>query len=441
MKKKNKRKSLVSQRILRVGLFVFLLLFLSSNLGAKSFIKSLTLQNADIHSVLSFLADYGDVNIVTSPSVKANVTLNLKNVTWKQALDIVLKTYSLAGVDEPGYIRVLPLKEYMEEQSVKQRHLAEQKGLISLKTEIISVKNAAADELIKPVKTVLSSRGLVDVDKRTNSLIITDTPEDIAKAKSLVENLDRETDQIKISTQLLEIETKALQELGIDWTFLTSEERGTAENPITHDIQIDQLADRVSDPFGVFTYSTVQEKFELDGVISALMRDNKARVLARPEITTMDNKEAVIQMGQKIPIKQFDPSGNVVITFVEVGTILRVTPHITAENRILMHLMPERSSYSFDPNGVIISTNNAETNVVVENGQPAIIGGLVSEEKKESNTGIPILKDIPLLGYFFRYTINELSKRELVIVVTPTIVTEEGKGLGLVEPEDFEKNP
>jgi len=349
MKKKIKRRSFKSHWILVIGLFFFLLL--SFNAGAKDYIKSLALQNADIHSVLSFLADYGDVNIVTSPSVKADVTLNLKNVSWKQALDIVLKTYSLAGVEEPGYIRILPMKEYMEEQSAKQKHVVEQKNLVSLKTEIIPVKNAAAEELIKPVKTVLSSRGLINVDKRTNSLIITDIPGDIAKAKGLVENLDRETDQIKISTQLLEVETKALEELGIDWTFVTSQEQGTVENPITHDIQIDQLAGagRVSDPFGIFTYSSVQTDFDFDAVVQALVRDNKARVLAHPEITTMDNKEAVIQMGQKIPIKQFDPSGNVVVTFVEVGTILRVTPHITAEDRVLMHLKPERSSYQFDP--------------------------------------------------------------------------------------------
>jgi len=435
--KEKKNELLPFLKVLTAGLLV--LLFLCPYAGAKDFIKNLNLQNADIHSVLSFLADYGEVNIVTSPTVKGDVTLNLKNVSWRQALDIVFKNYSLAGVEEPGYIRVLPLKDYMEEQSSKQKHAAEQKTLVSLKTEIISVKNSAADELIKPVKTILSGRGIVDVDARTNSLIITDTPEDIAKVRSLVADLDRETDQIKISTQLLEIETKALDELGINWSFFTDE--GTPGIPVYNKYEVDQLANRVSDPFGTFTYTTMQKDFDLNATISALIRDDKARILARPEITTMDNKEATIQMGSKIPIKQFDASGNVIITFVEVGTILKVVPHITAKDRVLMHLMPERSSYQFDPNGVIINTNNAETNVVVENGQPAIIGGLVSEEKKFSTTGIPILKDIPLLGYLFRYTNNDISKRELVIVVTPTIVTEEMRGLGSVEPLDFEENP
>jgi len=135
----------------------------------------------------------------------------------------------------------------------------------------------------------------------------------------------------------------------------------------------------------------------------------------------------------------FDPSGNVVVTFVEVGTILRVTPHITAENRVLMNLKPERSSYQFDPNGVIINTNNAETNVVVENSQPAVIGGLTSQEKKSTSTGLPILKDLPLIGYLFSHTKEEIINRELIITVTPKIVTKEIHG-GLDTTLGFEDN-
>jgi len=190
----------------------------------------------------------------------------------------------------------------------------------------------------------------------------------------------------------------------------------------SHEALVEQMADRVSDPAGTFTYTTIQEDFDLTGTVSALMKDNKAKLIASPVITTVDNKEALIQMGQKIPIKQFDASGNVVISFVEVGTILRVTPHITSENRILMNLKPERSSYQFDPNGVIINTNNAETNVVVGNGQPAVIGGLTSQEKKTNKTGLPVLKDLPVIGYLFSYSQDEIINRELVITVTPKIV-------------------
>jgi type II secretory pathway component GspD/PulD (secretin) len=197
-----------------------------------------------------------------------------------------------------------------------------------------------------------------------------------------------------------------------------------------------QLTDRVSDPTGTYTFATVQGDFDIEGTVSALVSTNKGKIIAHPEITTVDNGEAYIQMGQRIPIKQFDESGNVVITFEEVGTILRVTPHITSEDRILLQLKPERSSYTFDANGVIINTNNAETNVVVENGQTAVIGGLTTQVEMKTRVGLPILKDIPYLGYLFRYTRNEIANRDLVIFVTPTIVTEEMQSLGSVQSEE-----
>ena len=405
---------------------MFLLLFPSFLTAGGKQIKSLTLQDADIHAVLSFLADYGNVNIVTTPEVEGNVSLSLQRVNWNEALDIVLQTYGLAGVKEKGYIRVLPMNEYMQEITAKEKHKSEQEALISLKTEVISIENATASELVKPVKTVLSSRGVIDVDERTNSLIIRDIPANIARAKEMIQSLDKETDQIEITAQLLEVESSALEEMGIDWTFFTSRYGPPNANggyKTSHEAWFDQYGNRVSDPIGQFTYTTVQEDFDLSGTVSALMKDNKAKILASPVITTVDNRQALIQMGQKIPIKQFDQSGNVVVTFVEVGTILRVTPHITSENRILMNLKPERSSYQFDPNGVIINTNNAETNVVVENGQPAVIGGLTSQEKKSTKSGLPFLKDIPVIGYLFSYTQDEIINRELIITVTPRVVS------------------
>ncbi|MCJ7509239.1 MAG: type II and III secretion system protein, partial [candidate division Zixibacteria bacterium] len=192
---------------------------------------------------------------------------------------------------------------------------------------------------------------------------------------------------------------------------------------------------KVSDPIGKFTYGTTQTDFNLDATISALVSDRKARVVAHPEITTVDNTEAFVQMGQKIPVKVFDQSGNIAIQLYEVGIMLRVTPHITAENRILMKLEPERSSYQYDPNGIIINTSNAKTSVVVDNGQTTVIGGLTSQDEKETRTGLPILKDIPLLGKLFSYTRKELTNRDLVIFVTPTIVTKELKAPTVGEEE------
>ena len=399
-------------------------------------ISALNFQNAEMQSVLSFLADYGDINIVASPTVDISVTLSLQDVTWRQALDILLKTYSLTGVEEEGYIRVLPTLQFIQEQTLLEQRRAEQLSMVPLETLVIPVKHGTAGDMVTSLKQVVSQRGTIDTDARTNSLVIRDTPEHIGKVKRLVETLDKETQQIRISTQLLEIESGSLTELGIDWSVISRKSAQLLDGDVAEG-SFAQTTNRVSDPAGTYTFATVQgindEDFDIEGVISALVSSNKGKIIARPEITTVDNSEAFIQMGQKVPIKQFDEAGNVVIQFEEVGTILRVTPHITSENRILLKLKPERSSYTVDAVGVIINTNNAETNVVVENGQTTVIGGLTTQTETRSRTGLPILKDIPLLGYLFRYTRTEIADRELIIFVTPTIVTNETQRLGSID--------
>ncbi len=381
-------------------------------------IKSLNFQNADIHSVLNFLAEYADVNIVSTPGVQGNVTFNLQNITWDQALEIVTKTYGLTAVQEEGYVRVVPTAEYQAERSADAKSSVEHEMLVPLTTEIVKVGYAAAAELVPPVKSLLTQRGTVEADKRTNSLIIREVPENIPSLLEFVTSLDRPIEQIKISAKLVEISTEDLFEMGVRWS-LTGQSTIDG-NPATTFGAVE--ADKVSDKVGRFTFDALTNGVDIEAALSMLSNTGKAKVVAHPEITTVDNNEARIQLGQKIPIKQFDDAGNVVIEFTEVGTILRVTPHITAENKILMHLKPERSTYAFDPNGVIINTSNAETKVVVDNGQTAVIGGLTTQDVIESHVGVPILKDIPLLGYLFSYKQRKTVDRDLVIFVTPNVV-------------------
>jgi type IV pilus assembly protein PilQ len=381
-------------------------------------IKSLNFQNADIHSVLNFLAEYADVNIVSTPGVQGNVTFNLQNITWDQALDIVTKTYGLTAVKEDGYIRVVPTTEYQTERAADAKSTVEHQALVPLTTEIVKVGYAAAAELVEPTKSLLTERGAVEADLRTNSLIVREVPENLPPVLQFIASLDRPIEQIKISAKLVEISTEDLLELGVRWN-LTGQ-KTIDGNPATIYGAVE--ADKVSDKVGQFTFDALAGGVDISAALSALSSTGKAKVVAHPEITTVDNNEARIQLGQKIPIKQFDQAGNVVISFTEVGTILRVTPHITAENKILLYLKPERSTYAFDPNGVIINTSNAETKVVVNNGQTAVIGGLTTQDVVESHVGVPILKDIPLLGYLFSYKQRKTTDRDLVIFVTPTVV-------------------
>jgi type IV pilus assembly protein PilQ len=382
-------------------------------------IKHLNFQNAEIRKVIGFLADYGQANIVVAPEVEGTVTLSLKNVTWREALDILTKTYGLTAVREDGFIRVLPTEMYLKEVSTLEKHKHEQEQLVELETAVIDIDNAHAEDLTESLETLLSPRGRVEVDSRTNSVVVRDIPKNILKVETLVASLDKPTKQIKIATKMVEVSTSKLQEFAIDWT-INGMKR--TESGIYFHHSTTQNLNQVANPAGNFLFSTVQDGWDLEASISALIASGDGKIVAHPEVTTVDNKEARIQMGQKIPIKQFDESGNVVITFQEVGTLLRVTPHVTSENRILMTLIPERSTYEFDPNGIIINTSNAETNALVENGQTAVIGGLTTQDVTNSKTGIPILQDIPLLGHLFSYNRKRVENRDLIIFVTPTIV-------------------
>ncbi len=392
-------------------------------------IKSVNFQNADIRSVVNFLAEYSGQNIVAGPAVEGDVTLNLHDVTWEQALDILTKTYELKAVRENGYIRILPLLDYQKEENAREQHDSNNRRLVRLETRIIEINNASAGDLITPVKTILTDRGKVNIDKRTNSLIITDEPVTVDRIETFVGGLDRETRQIRISAKLLEVSSDYLEEFGFDW-FMDGEGTGGDNNELSYqnNAKVVGADGRVTDPFGHYSFFTAQRGWNLEAAVDAIISEGKGKVVAHPEITTVDNKEARIQMGQRIPIKQWDASGNVIISFTEVGTILRVTPHITSANRILMNLRPERSTYEYDPNGVVISTNNAETNVVVQNGQTAVIGGLTTQDETITESGVPLLKDIPLLGELFKYKRKKLESRDLIIFVTPLIVDAEMMG-------------
>lgn len=389
--------------------------------GSKKPIENLQFQSADIRSVITFLADYGGVNVVVAPDVEGKVTIKLRDVQWLDALKIVGRTYDLAVVEEPGnYIRVLPAEDYRKEVLENKKNIAEQRQLVPLQTRIVKIANSTADDIVKAVESLLSERGRATADARSNSIIIQEVPSNMDDVLQYVKELDKPARQIKISAQLIEVSSSQLDELGVRWSVSGSSTSDGGNTTLSQTGEV--LADRITDPVGRYSIAALGADWSLDALIEALTVDGNGKIIAHPEITTLENKQARIQMGSKVPIKQFDESGNVTTEFEEVGTILSVTPHITAENQILMHLMPERSTYQFDPNGVVINTNNAETHVIVENGQTAVIGGLTTQDEVETITGVPILKDIPVLGILFRHSNKRHESRDLVIFVTPTIV-------------------
>ena len=386
-------------------------------------IKNLHFQSADVRSVFTFLAEHGGVNVVVAPGVSGTVTIKLNDVKWRTAMEIIGRTYNLAVVDEEaGYIRVLRDEDHRKEVTESERHKKEKRELAELETKIVKIANSTSDDIVLAVKSLLTDRGAATSDSRSNSIIIQEVPANMPRLMGFIAELDKPARQIKISARLLEMFTTDDEEIGIDWTAAGTY---TTESGRSYPQSGGVNALRTTDHVAQYHVSALQHGWSVDAVVEAIVQSDRGRIIAHPEITTIDNSPAKIQMGQKVPVKQFDESGNVVIKFEEVGTILTVTPHLTAENRILMELAPERSTYQFDPNGVIINTSNAQTTVIVNNGETAVIGGLTTEDEVESEIGVPILKDIPLLGRLFKYTNVRTETRDLIIFVTPTIVDDE----------------
>jgi type IV pilus secretin PilQ/predicted competence protein len=268
---------------------------------------------------------------------------------------------------------------------------------------------------------------------RTNSLILVDGPEQIAAIEKVIRQLDLETNQILIEAKLVQVESNALQELGINWSMSSGAGMGWKTAPSAG---LGSNGNLAGGPFkgGNATINTPASKASqgvafglLNGnlgvAISHLLETGKAEVLATPQITTLDNKEARIFMGDQVPIQTKDVSGNTVTTMFNAGTELVVLPQITAPDRVLLNLKPKKDNYQVVAGaGVVIRKQEAETNVVVTDGETVVIGGLVERSENKSEAGVPLLKDIPLLGVLFRYTRHELVKKDLAIFVTPRIV-------------------
>lgn len=424
----------VINKLILIGVLLLLLMPMTLSYGDTNDnsepIKNLNFQAAEVRSVIRFLADYGHVNVVVAPAVEGKVTIALNNVTWKQAMEIIGRTYNLAVIYErEGYIRILPEADLRKEVTEQNKYIQDQANLVPLETRIIKISNSTASAIVDAVKTLLSARGKVTADKLSNSIVLQETDENIDRVAKFINELDCPPRQIRISAQLIEVNANSLTEMGIDWSVngatgdvVTDPSTGLLTRETTHKTEQTLNVGKMSDRAGDFQVTTIQSGWDLTARISALVTSGKGKIIAHPEITTIENSEAKIQMGQKIPVKQYDGSGNLVIVFEEVGTMLRVTPHITSDNKILMALKPERSTYEYDPNGLIINTNNAVTSVLVDNGQTAVIGGLTTQDEIQTKAGIPVLMDIPIIGDLFSYTKKKVENRDLVIFVTPTVV-------------------
>jgi len=408
--------------------------------GAGTF--SLDVEGADIRTVLRAISEFSGRNIVLASGAKATVKISLKNVAWEDALRTILRANGLDYVSEGGILRVDDAVKLQAESVDREAARAKQMELAPLETRIMKLNYANASELSTSLAGSLTRRGTVQVEKRTNSLIVSDLASNVDKVEQMALALDSTTPQIEITAKLVDVDAEALRDIGVVWNagggkpdFITDPSGGFSNpNPNEHVLNPGndgnqglnlQFDESIANPSGTITYGIIKAWGTLEAQLQMLEQNRKANIISNPRITTVDNREAKILVGQKIPLIVQDVAGNPLSQLQTIGIQLKVTPHLTQDKKIIMDLHPEVSDLSTQSTvqgGVIINTSEADTRVMVDDGQTAVIGGLIRTNESTIRRGIPMLKDIPLLGALFRTTDTVRQNRELIIFVTPRLV-------------------
>lgn len=413
---------------------------------------SFEFKDIDIHNLLRVLAEVSKKNIIVADDVRGRVTIRLRNVPWDQALDLVLRSKGLGKEVEGNIIRIAPLKRLQAEREDAAKAQEAKEIAEPLLVRIIPVNYALAQELYPKVRDLLTQRGTLTVDNRTNTLIIKDVSDVIARAQALVQKLDTQTPQVLISSRIVETSTNFSRELGIQWggNFTASQASANAtglafpnnvggSGAVPGNVGAGGAVPMqpnwaVSFPAGVgessggavgFTFGSAGGAAQLNLRLSALETRGLLKTVSAPKVTTLDNREAVIGQGVSIPFSQVSAAG-VNTVFVEAKLELRVTPHVTSDGSILMKIRASNNQPSENVRGAngqpAITKREAQTEVLVKDGDTTVIGGIYTRRSSESVSQIPFLGDIPVLGWFFKSRAASDERTELLIFVSPTIV-------------------
>jgi type IV pilus secretin PilQ/predicted competence protein len=390
-------------------------------------IERFSVNNADVRAVFKQLSEFSGSDIVLGDKVAGTVTLSVTNKTWREIMGIVCKITNLTVIKEPAYYYIVPAEDYRKQQLADASMNQAEDAVQELRREVIKIDNVNAEEMSKSIIPLLSVRGKITVVERNNALIIFDTDQNIDQVKKTIKQLDVETDQVSISCKIIQVGSGVLQSLGVRWGYF---DRVAGTNISAEHLPVPPVAGGASATVASvvdgalerMTYGILgQDKFAV--TLEYLFSNNRGEVVAQPQITTLDNKEARVFMGSQVPVKYLDKAFNTVIQMVDAGTELTVTPHITGEKRVMLNLAPKKRSYTITNDQPIINEQSATTNVVVSDGETVVIAGLTSNDVEKTEEGIPILKDIPLLGYLFKRTKKTITKTDLIVFVTPHIIS------------------
>ncbi|SES30507.1 type IV pilus assembly protein PilQ [Vreelandella subterranea] len=402
---------------------------------------SLNFQDIEVRAVLATLADFTGLNLVASDSVSGRVTLNLNDVPWDQALDLILQSQGLSSREKGNVIVVAPASELAELERQELEAREQQETLAPLITEFIEVKYARAEDLSQLLRGgdgfgLLTERGRVSVDQRTNTLLIQDTPDQVREIVRTLDRLDVAVRQVQIEARIVIARDTASRELGINWG--ASSTRGFQESDsgqfIGRDINPQGLNrargglavdfGNASDAGAGFSFGYLAGDVLLDLELRALESEGKSQTISQPKIITANQRTATISQGEERAFQSVDGNDNPNTEFKEAELSLEVTPQITPDNRIIMDLLIRNDSFRESEFGgePPIDTNQIETQVLVDNGQTVVLGGILTTEELRQVAKTPLLGDIPLLGRLFRYTEESNEKVELLVFITPRLL-------------------
>lgn len=402
----------------------------------KGELISLNFQDIELRAVLQIIAEFTKLNLIASDAVQGNITLRLQQVPWDQALDIILATKGLDKRRVGNVLMVGPAAELAAREKLELEHQQKIEDLGPLSSELIYLHYADGEELSWMLKdkanSLMTPRGSVSVDKRTNTLLVQDTRKKINEIKALIKKLDVAVRQVEISTQIVNADRTLEETLGVKFHGVKPvyvEHAGVFEDCQMHNKEtlFSDLQARGTGHMGAtqvgtlgLAWARLPQGILLDLELQALECETQSKIIAKPTLLTMDQHKASVEQGIEIPYQEQTPSGATSTTFRKAVLKLEVTPHVTPDNRIALDVHITNDAPE-DIGSNRIRTNRLQTKVLVDNGETVVLGGILSLNDTQEGRKVPLLGDIPILGNLFKNKTKIEGQKELLIFLTPRI--------------------
>ncbi|WP_235614262.1 type IV pilus secretin PilQ [Salinivibrio sp. HTSP] len=424
---------------------------------------SINFQDIPVRAVLQLIAEQNQFNLVTTDSVQGNITMRIDGVPWQDVLDVILRVKGLDKRQRGDVMLVAPRKELMAQEKQDLEMAQQADALLPLSSAVITVNYAKAADVAALIRgqgqgvSLLSPRGAVSLDSRTNAIIIRDIEKNIDRIRTLVSHLDVPVKQVEIEARIVTVEQGSVDELGVRWGLLNRNGSTTVGPSVEGNLMWDSnvtgqgpesLNEAAIDGVNMGDFLNVNlaaaspsassmamqvaklgNDLLLDLELSALESERKAEVVSSPRLITTNKKAAYIEQGTELPYLEASSSGAVAVSFKKAVLSLSVTPQITPNNTLVLDLkltqdMPEKAVVAGKGEAMSISTKRINTQVLAENGETVVLGGIFQQTMINKETQVPLLGDIPLVGNLFKHQLKDHAKRELLIFVTPKIVTD-----------------